>query len=423
MLDIKFIRENLTLMREVAKNKRIELDFENLLAIDDKRRELLAQSETIRASQKKLGKDDIAKAKELKEQYQKLEAELKIIQAEFETQMAFVPNIYSDDTPVGKSECDNQEISKWGEPRKFDFSPLDHIALGKKLDIIDTERGTEVSGFRGYYLKNEGAMLQFALMWHALKKLQAKGFNLMFTPTILREFSLFGSGHLPQGRDNIYQIANAPDICTTGEEKEPKYMAGTSESALLAYYAGQTLEENKLPIKLAGYSQCYRSEIGSYGKDTKGLYRVHEFSKVEQIVICKADKTVAEGIFQELHKNSCELLEELGLPYRTLRICTADMGAGKYKMYDVETWMPSRQAYGETHSDSNLTDWQARRLNIKYKNQKGEKLFAYTLNNTMVASPRILIAILENHQQADGSVAVPDVLQPYLGFKVIKPKN
>lgn len=423
MLDIKFVRENLDLMKEVAKNKRIDFDFGKLIEIDDTRRELLAQSETIRASQKKLGKDDIAKAKELKEQYQKLEIELKTIQAEFDSLMALVPNVYADDTPIGKSECDNQEISKWGEPKKFDFVPADHIALGKKLDIIDTERGTEVSGFRGYFLKNEGAMLHFALMWYALKKLQSKGFNLMLAPTILRGFSLFGSGHLPQGRDNIYQIANAPDICTTAEEKEAKYMSGTSESALLGYYANQIIEENKLPLKLAGYSQCYRSEIGSYGKDTKGLYRVHEFSKVEQVVICKADKDEAEKIFQELHRNSCEILEELGLPYRTLRICSADMGAGKYKMLDVETWMPSRNAYGETHSDSNLTDWQSRRINIKYKNQKGEKLFAYTLNNTMVASPRILIALLENHQQADGSVLIPEVLQPYLGFAKINPKS
>lgn len=422
MMDIKFIKENISLMREVIKNKRVSLDLDKLLELDNQRRELISASENIRSQQKKLGPNDREQAGKLKEEYKKQEEQLKTIDAEFSQMMLLTPNIYSPQTPIGKDECDNQEALTWGKPTEFSFQPKDHMQLGKSLDIIDTERGTEVSGFRGYYLKNEGALLQMALMNYALDKLREKGYSLMITPAILRERALVGSGHFPQGRENIYQIASAPDLCKEEEEKEPKYLAGTSESALLAYYGDQTLDLKKMPVKMAAFSPCFRSEIGSYGKDTKGLYRVHEFFKVEQVILCPADMEQAQALFDELRQNSCELLQELGLPYRVLNICTGDMGAGKYEMNDIETWMPSRKAYGETHSNSNLTDWQARRLNIKYKDSEGNKKFAFTLNNTMVASPRILIALLENCQQEDGSVLIPEVLQKYTGFAKISPK-
>ena len=264
--------------------------------------------------------------------------------------------------------------------------------------------------------------MQYGLIWLALKKMQAAGFDLMIPPILDREFAFYGSGHFPVGRGDQYQVLTGEDLekLQKGEVREETYLAGTSEPALLAYYADKTLEEKDLPIKVCGVSPCFRGEIGSYGKDTKGLYRVHEFMKVEQVVLCKADIIESEKWLEGMREIAEGMLQDLKLPYRVLNICTGDMGAGKYKMYDIETWMPSRNNFGETHSDSNLTDWQARRLNIKYKTADGKTKHVYTLNNTVVASPRILIAILENYQQKDGSIIVPEVLRPYVGKDVIK---
>jgi seryl-tRNA synthetase len=337
------------------------------------------------------------------------------LELEFTELMYLVPNIPSDDSPVGASDQDNKEVSRWGEITKFDFEPKDHIQLGKDLDLIDTEAGVNTGGFRGYYLKNEAVLLHYAIVWHALNKMREKGFELFIPPTIVREFVLYGSGHFPAGRDEVYVIGNPGKLESGEAAKEPSYLAGTSEPSLLAYHAGEVIAEKKLPIKMCGISQCYRSEIGSYGKDTRGLYRLHEFMKVEQVVICKDNIEESGKWLEEMREISQGILKDLNLPHRVLSICTGDMGAGKYKMYDIEAWMPSRQAFGETNSDSNLTDWQSRRLNMRYKDKEGKMKFPYTLNNTVVAIPRLLIAILENYQQKDGSVAVPEVLQPYLG--------
>ena len=420
MLDINFIRENMKKMKEVCKNKNINLDIDELLDLDEKRRELIQKSEEIKSKQKKMGKDDREQAKKLKDEFKKLDSELKTVKEKYNELMLLVPNVYSERTPIGPNESKNKEIYKWGKIPKFDFPIKDHIQIGKDLDLIDIEKGVKTSGFRGYYLKNEAALLQFALMQFTLEKLRKKGFTIMIPPTILREFALIGSGHFPEGKDEVYQIANPGRLSDGKEMKEKFYLSGTSESALLAYYADTISEEKDLPIKLAGFSQCYRSEVGSYGKDTKGLYRLHEFVKIEQVILCQEDLEKSDCLFEEMSKNAQEILEELELPYRVLQICSGDMGAGKYEMRDIETWMPSRNSYGETHSDSALTDWQAKRLNIKYKTKDGRKLFAYTLNNTMIASPRILIAILENHQQKDGSIKIPKVLEKYLGFSEIK---
>ena len=343
--------------------------------------------------------------------------------------MYLVPNIPSPETPIGADESANVPWSYWSPtlghvdpkeadkvaqiPNKFDFEIKDHMALGKELNLIDTEAGVKTSGFRGYYLKNEAVLMQYGLIWHALKKMQEKGFDLMVPPILDREFAFYGSGHFPFGRGDQYQVLTQEQI-----EKgvtEPTYLAGTSEPSLLAYYSDKTLEEKDLPIKVCGVSPCFRGEIGSYGKDTKGIYRVHEFMKVEQVILCKADIIEGDKWLEALREIAEEMLQDLKLPYRVLNICTGDMGAGKYKMYDLETWMPGRNVFSETHSDSNLTDWQARRLNIKYKAVDGKTKHVYTLNNTVIASPRILIAILENYQQKDGSVMVPEVLKPYIG--------
>ncbi len=420
MLDINFIRENKDLMKEVCKNKNINLDIDELLDLDKKRREFIQKSEEIKNEQKKLGKDDREQAKKLKGEFKKIDSELKIVKEKYNELMLLVPNVYSERTPIGSDESKNKEIYKWGKIPKFDFPIKDHLQIGKDLDLIDIEKGVKTSGFRGYYLKNEAALLQFALMQFTLEKLRKKGFTIMIPPTILREFALTGSGHFPEGKDEVYQIANPGRLSDGKEMKEKFYLGGTSESALLAYYANTIIDEKKLPIKMAGFSQCYRSEVGSYGKDTKGLYRLHEFMKIEQVIISQANLEKSDCLFEEMSKNAQEILEELELPYRVLQICSGDMGAGKYEMQDIETWMSSRNSYGETHSDSMLTDWQARRLNIKYKTKDGNKKFVYTLNNTMIASPRILIAILENHQQKDGSVKIPKVLEKYLGFSEIK---
>ncbi len=419
MLDVKFIRENKDLVKKAIKNKNIHLDIDELLGLDAKRRELIQKSEKIKSEQKKVGKEQREKAAEMKKEFKNLNEELKKIKERYEELMLLVPNIPSQDTPVAPDESGNKEISHWGKIPKFSFKIKDHIQLGKELDLIDVEKGVKVSGFRGYYLKNEAALMHMALMWHSLLKLKKKNFQIMVPPTLAREFVLVGSGHFPEGKDEVFQVTNPGKLADGKEISEPMYLGGTSEPSLLAYYADTLLEEKDLPIRLAGFSQCYRSEVGSYGKDTHGLYRLHEFMKIEQVVFCKADIKESEKIFEEMRENCQEVLKELELSHRVVQICTGDMGAGKYKMYDVETWMPSRNSYGETHSDSNMTDWQARRLNIRYKNKKGEKKFVYTLNDTMIASPRILIAVLENYQQKGGSVLVPKVLQKYLGIKKI----
>jgi seryl-tRNA synthetase len=410
MLDIKFIRENADLMKEVVKNKGADLDIGALLDLDAERREKLialenfsaqknkANKEIISAKSEKEKKKIISEMRKIDKQADVIQKEFKKINEEYQKQILLVPNVYSKDTPIGADDLFNKEIYKCGEIPKFDFPIKDHIQLGKDLDLIDIEKGTKTSGFRGYYLKNEAAFLQFALMQFAFEKLRKKGFTLMIPPTILKEFALIGSGHFPEGKDEVYQIANPGRLADGKEMKEKFFLGGTSEPALLAYYADTILEEKDLPIKLAGFSQCYRSEVGSYGKDTKGLYRLHEFMKIEQVVFCQADKEESHKLFEELNKNSQEILEDLKLPYRIVQVCSGDMGAGKYEM----------------------RDWQARRLNIKYKTKDGDRKFIYTLNNTMIASPRILIAILENYQQKDGSVLIPEVLQKYLGLSEIK---
>ena len=422
MLDIKFIRENKEKVQEAAKNKGIDLDVNELLKIDEKRRELIQQSEDVRAQQKKLGKDGIEKAKKLKEQFRKLEAELKEAEDKFESLMIKAPTVPSLDTPVGKDDSENVEVMKWGEIPQFDFEPKTHIELGQALDILDIEQGTKVGGYRGYYVKNDGVLLMMGFLMHALQKMSARGYAPMIPPTLVKGWPLFGSGYF-KGKeydpeiDEIYQVATGDKEADGSYSGEKKFLVGTAEPSLLAYFSDKVLDEKELPLKVCGYSQCYRSEIGSYGKDTKGIYRVHEFMKIEQVVVSHADAAEADKLQEEMTGISQELHKDLGLPFRVLQICTGDMSAGKYKAFDIEAWMPGLNKYGETGSASNFLDWQARRLNIKYKDGEGNKKFAYLLNNTALASPRTFIAILENYQQKDGSVVVPKVLRPYLGGK------
>jgi len=414
MLDIKFVRQNKAEVKKAARDKQLNPKVvDKLLAADIKRRQLLQKVEGLRAERNEVArKRDIRRGKEIKTVLGKFESQLKKIEKEYKELMLLVPNITSSDTPLGKDDSQNKQVKKWGRPPKFNFKAKSHIELGRDLNVIDFKAGVKTSGFRGYYLKNEAALLHFAVLYYAWQKTISEGFAPMFPPSILREFALIGSGHFPFGRDNIYQIANP--------SAESLYLAGTAEPSLLACFANKTFQEEDLPVKVCGWTQCYRSEVGSYGKDTKGIYRVHEFMKVEQIVLCKNDFKVSNNWLEKMRGYSEKILQDLKLPYRVVQVCTGDMGAGKYKMYDIETWMPSRNGYGETHSDSNLTDWQSRRLNIRYKTKKGEIKYVHALNNTVIASPRILIPILENYQQKDGSVIIPKALRSLVGKKEIK---
>ncbi|EKE20520.1 MAG: hypothetical protein ACD_7C00541G0002 [uncultured bacterium] len=428
MLDIKFIKENKKAVTEAAKNKNIKLDLEKLLELDTQRVELLQAVEKLQAKKNEIN-NEIAKAKDkkeviargtkIKEELAELEPKFKKIKDDFESLMVQVPNVVSADTPIAKDESGNEEVLIFGEIPKFDFPVKNHIELGKDLDILDLEKGAKVAGYRGYYLKNEGATLAMALMMYALNKMIEKGYVPMIPPTLVKGSALFGTGYFSgkeynSKEDNIYQLASADEEVDGALSKEKRFLVGTAEPSLLAYYADDTLKEEDLPIKVAGYSQCYRSEIGSYGKDTKGFYRVHEFMKVEQVVLMKADDDASIKMHEDMFAISKEIHEELGLPYRVLKICTGDMSAGKFRAYDIEAWMPGLNRWGETGSASNFTDWQARRLNTKYIDKDGKKKFVYMLNNTVLPSARPFIAILENFQQADGSVIIPEVLRKWM---------
>lgn len=437
MLDIKFIRENVDGLKVAIKQKHIDLDLDQLLKFDSQRLEILQQIEKLNARKNELNEmmkipnadkeKIIAEGKEVKEKILALEPQLAEVTDKYDALMVKVPVIPSPDTPVGEDDKENVVFYEWGEKKQFDFEPKDHIEIGKKLDIMDIERGAKVGGYRGYYLKNEGVLLVMGLMQYVVSKMVQKGYMPMIPPTLVKEYVLFGSGYFKGTQyndeiDEVYQVSSRDKEVDGSYSKDRKFLVGTAEPSLLAYYSGEVLQESQLPMRICGYSQCYRSEIGSYGKDTKGHYRVHEFMKVEQVVLAPADIELADKLQQEMVGISKEIHEDLGLPYRQLRICTGDMSAGKYKMFDIEAWLPGMNRYGETGSASNFVDWQSRRLNVKYQDKDGNKKYVYMLNNTALPSPRAFIAILENYQQSDGSVIVPEVLRKYVGKDIIKAK-
>jgi seryl-tRNA synthetase len=441
MQDIKLIKENPELFKKLVKQKHIKLDIDDLLAKYEKRSELSISIEALRAERNKnveeikkvSGKPPrelVEKGKEIKDKLTALETDFKTIDEEYQKLMWYTPQVVSEDTPVGEDDSENVEVRRWspeagdgGNPKEFDFEFKDHITLGENLDILEFDRGVKTSGFRGYYLKNEAMLLHMGLMMFGIQLMKEKGFDVFTVPTIVKSDALWGSGHFPFDEENVYVVESMKRLAENEDSKEKKYLVGTAEPSLLNYFRDEVIDEEKLPIKVAGCSQCYRSEVGSYGRDTKGIYRIHEFMKVEQVVICKNDFKESDKMHQLMISYSEELLKALKIPYRVIQVCTGDMGAGKYKMFDIESWMPSRKAYGETHSASNIADWQPRRLNIKVKDKAGNRYYPHALNNTVVASPRILIALLENYQNADGSITVPEVLRQYVGVDVIKAKK
>lgn len=417
MLSIDFIRQNKEKVIAAAQNKNRAVDVEKVLAFDDKRKELIQRIQKLREERNTLAKSPITdetkeRGRVVKEDIRMIETDLTELEKELYLAMSFIPNVPLDEVPIGKSEEMNVEIKKNGTPRKFDFQPKSHTELGLALDLFDTERGSKVAGFRGYFLKNEGAILQLALLFYVFQKLIKKGYTPVIAPAIVKGFTLFGTGQFPWGEQDVYKVND-----------DDAYLAGTAEVPMTAYHSGEVLQEKDLPKRYVAFSPCYRKEAGAYGKDTKGLYRVHEFFKIEQVIIGKADLEDARKEHEELERNAEEILQELGLPYRVLLMCTGDMGEPQILKHDIETWMPSREHYGETMSNSIMGDFQCRRLNIRYKNAEGKTQYCYSYNNTALASPRILIAVLENYQNEDGSITVPEVLRSLTGFDTIQPKK
>lgn len=424
MLDIKFIRENSDIVKNACKLKNINLDIDQLLSLDKElvglkteEQNLLAQKNALTAKIPKASAEErptlIAESKALDEKAKAIKPRAEIVEAELQNLLWITPQIPSPKAPVGKDDSDNVEVKKHGVLPKFDFTPLDHVALLEKNNWADFERIAKVSGSRSYSLRNEMVLVEMAMHRMAMDKLMAKGFNLVSVPAFAREEALYGTGHFPAGRDQAYFIP-----------EHNLYLAGTAEVQINSLHANEILKESELPILYAGYSPCFRSEAGSYGRDVRGLIRVHQFMKVEQFVICKNDPGESEKWHQKLLETSEEIVQDLELPYRIVECCTGDMGTGKVRMYDVEAWVPSEQKYRETHSCSALHDWQARRTQTRYRDGDNKVQFVHTLNNTAIATPRILVPFLENHQQADGSIAIPAKLQPYMdGRKFIGKKS
>ncbi|MFH1956455.1 MAG: serine--tRNA ligase [Patescibacteria group bacterium] len=423
MLDIKFVRENADLIKEAGRKKRIDFDVKKLIETDDKRLELLKEVEEMRAKQNtesdKVAKTQeavekekiIAEMKKLKEGLSAKEKELKKIEEKWHELMLQVPNVPDPSVPEGEGDADNQEIRKWGEIPKFSanggFEPKGHIELMESLGLVDLERGSKVSGFRGYFLKGDAALLAFAVLQFTLEKLAENGFEPFIAPSLVKEESFLGTGWLPQGKDEIYKT------------QDDLYLAGTAEVPMMGLHMNEILKEEDLPKTYVAFSPCFRREAGSYGKDTKGIYRLHEFMKVEQIVLCEAEHQESVKWHEEITRNSENIMQALKIPYHVVVNCGADLGLGQVKKYDIEGWVPSEKRYRETHSSSYFHDFQTRRLNIRYKDKEGKIRFVHSLNNTAIATPRILISILENYQQKDGTVVVPEVLRKYLNKDTI----
>jgi seryl-tRNA synthetase len=414
MLDIKFIRENKDLIKEAARKKRIDFNVDELISADDKRRDLMAKVELKRADQN-VASDQIVKAtteergailermKTLKVEMEQEEEALKEVMKDWQALMLAVPNIPDVSVPEGESDLDNKETKVWGEPAKFDFTPKAHFDLMTDLGMADFERGTKVAGFRGYFLKNAGAQLVWALERFVQDRfINKEGFKPMIVPSMVRRTPFMGTGYLPQSEEDLYKT------------QDGDYLAGTAEVATMGYYMDEVLDKKDLPIKFFSFSPCFRREAGSHGKDEKGVFRIHEFVKYEQVVLCEASHEESVRLHEELTANSEALLQELKLPYRVVVNCGADLGQGQVKKYDIEAWMPSENRYRETHSSSYFHDFQTRRLNIRYKDEEGKLRYVHSLNNTALAMPRILCQIVENYQQADGSIKVPEVLVPYM---------
>ncbi len=421
MLDINYIREHQDELKIAVTHKQFNPSIvDEVIAMDDKRRVLIVEVEKIRqeinkntteiknSATQRPTEEQIQKGRELKSQLQDVEPELKKVEEMFRDLMLQVANPPAEDVPYGENEDGNVVARQFGSPTQFDFTPKTHEEIMVLNDLLDTKRATKIAGFRAYFLKNDAVLLEQALLQYALKKLMGEGFTPMTVPWMVNKETMWGTGYFPWGMEDHYST------------QDNQSLIGTAEVSLTAYRQDELLNEKDLPFKMVGISPCFRREVGSYGKDVSGIIRVHQFTKVEQVVYTVADEDVTREWHEKMVGLAEELLKDLELPYQVLLMCTGDMGAGQRKKYDIETWFPSQEKYRETHSASYFNDFQARRLNIKYRAKDGSTKFVYTLNNTMAASPRLLAAIIENYQNVDGSIRVPKVLQPLFGKELIK---
>ena len=443
MLDIKYIRENVDAVKQAAVDKHIGCDVDRLVEVDRRRRELQMQLDTLRTEVKENGQlvgllrspkspgykraleqgkseADIkaeadrvqAQLAELKPKIKELEEQEGPILEEFDRLMLTIPQPADPDVPVGQDDTQNVELRTFGQPRKFDFTPKDHVQLGTDLGIIDIERGVKLAGSRNYVLRGDGALLHQAVLRLAQDMMVERGFEPMTVPVLVKEEVMYGTGYFPIGRDQAY-------LC----ERDEKSLVGTAEVPLTAYHTGEILEEAELPIKLCATSTCFRREAGAGGKDTYGLFRIHVFDKVEQVIIGRNDVDESKRFHAEILQNAEDVMQVLGLPYRVVNVCTGDLGIGQVRKFDIETWMPSRGQYSETHSASRFHEFQARRLMLRYRDGARKVRYCHTLNNTVIASPRVLIPILEVYQNADGTVTIPEALRPYMsGRERIEPR-
>lgn len=426
MVDLDLVRLNPDLYQTTCRNKNIALDVKAFLKIDEERRAKMAVVQKMQAERNAVSKKvptikdkaekekTIADMKKLADELKAAEAAMQPLEDQWNAMQLQLPSIPLPTVPVGKDDKQNVENRKVGKIPEFAFTPKDHVTLGKMHGLFDIERGVKVAGARSYFLTGDGARLHQAVLRFTMDSLVKKGWSVFCPPLMVQAHYLMGTGFFPGAEEQIYTLGVRKGGATGDIEGDDLYLIGTSEVSVMGFHADETLEQKDLPKKYCGTSSCFRREAGTYGKDTQGLYRIHQFEKIEQVVLCEADQTKALALFEEIRTNAEDVLNALKLPYRIMDVCTGDMGRGKIVMQDIETWMPSRNSYGETHSCSYLGDFQTRRLGIKYKDADGTKKFCHSLNNTCIASPRILIPILEIYQNADGTITVPEVLRPYM---------
>ena len=415
MLDLKFIRENPDLVKAGAVKKHVACDVDRLLELDEERRRSGVRIDELRSKQKNAGKEIaqasaderpalLAAQKGLKEELKGLEERQKAVESEMHELHVRVPNVPADEVPEGKDDAENVELERVGEPTAFDFTPRDHVDLATAQGWLDIEAGARLAGSRNYVLLGDLALLENAVMDFALAHMLGKGFVPLSVPMLVRREPMEGTGYFPGGEDQTYRT----------DERDELFLAGTSEVPVTALHAGEILSHEALPKLYVARTTCYRREAGTYGKDTRGLYRVHQFQKVEQVIVDVADPERSLEHHKAILNNAEEILQSLQLPYRVVNVCGGDLGQPQIQKFDIETWMPSRESYGETHSASRFHDFQARRLNMRYRDADKKTHYCHTLNNTVAASTRMLLALVENHQQADGRVWVPEPLRPFL---------
>jgi seryl-tRNA synthetase len=418
MIDLKDFRANPEKYRRAAELKRVGVDIDDVLRLDAERLRSQQAFERLRAEQNDASKQigaltdaaarqaAIGRIADLKVQVKEADDRAKASELALLPLLLLLPQPPDPEVPIGKDDSENVELERWGEIRQFEFPPLDHTAIGAALGLIDIERGVKLAGSRSYFLTGMGSRLHLAVLRLAFDMMVERGFVPMTVPVLVRDDAMTGTGYFPIGKEQAYAIGN---------DHPPTFLVGTAEVSLTAYHMNETLDERTLPRKYVALSSCFRREAGTHGKDTAGLYRVHQFDKVEQVIICRNDVDESKRWHQAILQHAEAVLQRLNLPYRVVSVCTGDLGQGQVAKYDIETWMPSRASYGETHSASRFYDFQARRLNMKYRDAQGHVHVCHTLNNTVIASPRILIPILENYQNADGSVTIPEALRPYVG--------